>query len=136
MFARRRPRSGCGLDAASLSLYADGGLDTPAAARVQAHLGGCKGCRRELEDLRRLSALLGDALATPPRTAVERAGALARAKARIRRRPSRVAWWEFPASRLPVLGAALLAVLSLAEAFRLSGLEEQALALALSFGLF
>ena len=124
------------MDAASLSLYTDEHLDAGTRTRVEKHIDVCSRCRSELEELRRLAALLADVLATPARTQQDRWQALARAKERVAaiHRPWG-AWWELPASGLPVLYTALLVLLALAEAVSFGGLEEEALAVALSLGL-
>lgn len=137
LFGKRSARSECDVDAASLSACADGQLAAGEQARVERHVGGCDRCQTELARLRRLAALLADALAT---TAEDRWQARARAKERIaavRRagRPARWAWWELPESAMPVLGGALLVLLALAETITFGGLQEDALAIFSLLGL-
>ncbi len=125
------------MDAASLSAYADGQLAAGERTRVERHVGACDRCQAELARLRRLAALLADALATP---AEDRWHARARAKERIGAlcragRPARWAWWEFPESALQVLGGALLVLLALAETITFGGLQEDALAIISLLGL-
>jgi len=137
LFGERSTRSECDVDAASLSAYADGQLAAGEQARVERHVGACDRCQAEIARLRRLTALLADALATP---AEDRWQARARAKERIaalRRsgRPARWAWWELPGGALPVLGGALLVLLALAETVTFGGLQEDALAIFSLLGL-
>ena len=125
------------MDAASLSAYADGQLAAEEQARVERHVGACDRCQAEFARLRRLAALLADALAIP---AKDRWQARARAKERIapvRRagRPGRWAWWDLPESAPPVLGGAPLVLLALAEAVTFGGLQEDALAIFSLLGL-
>ena len=120
---------------ASLSLYVDGQLEGGTRARVGQHIGVCSRCRSELEELRRLAALLADSLAAPARSAQDGRQALARAKERIAaiRRVggrARAAWLQFPESALPVLAGALLVLLALADTVGFGGLEEDVVAVA------
>jgi anti-sigma factor RsiW len=52
--------------AADLVAYLDGEHAERETARIEAHLGTCLNCRRELEQLRRLRALLGELRAIEP----------------------------------------------------------------------
>lgn len=49
-----------------LGAYVDGALDARQGEALAAHLVSCAPCRREVEELRRLRALLRDAGPTPP----------------------------------------------------------------------
>jgi anti-sigma factor RsiW len=125
------------VEAASLSAYVDGQLAAGEQARVERHVGACDRCQAELARLRRLAALLTDALATP---AEDRWQARVRARERIAAfrhagRSPRWAWWELPDSALPVLGGALLVLLALAETITFGGLQEDALAIVSLLGL-
>ncbi len=137
LFGERSAPAECDVEGASLSAYADGQLAAVEQARVEWHVGACDRCRTEIARLRRLAALLADALAAP---AEDRWQARARARERIatlRRagRPARWAWWELPESALPVLGGALLGLLALAETITFGGLQEDAIAIFSLLGL-
>ncbi len=135
LFRRLHTGSECGAAGASVGAYVDGQLDDETRARVERHVGGCRRCRSEVEELRRLAALLEDSLATPARGPEELREALARAKERVAAtRPlggrARASWLALPESALPILGAALLMLLALGEAVSVGGLEEDALTVA------
>src|SRR5439155_25392529 len=56
-------------DVEALSAYADGRLDAPAAARVEAHLASCGACRARVEGLREVRTMLRSLPeAEPPRS--------------------------------------------------------------------
>ena len=59
--------------AADLVAYLDGEHEEGEAARIEAHLGTCLSCRRELEQLRRLRVLLGELHPIEPSAAFDAA---------------------------------------------------------------
>jgi len=140
LFARLVSGSECGAVRASVGAYVDGQLDDETRARVERHVAGCHRCRREGEEFRRLAALLEDSLAAPARGPDELRQALTSAREHLTaiRLPgsrARASWLALPESALPILGAALLVLLALGEAFSVSGLEEDALTVASYLGL-
>ncbi|MCP4519386.1 MAG: hypothetical protein GY824_29670, partial [Delftia sp.] len=73
-----------------LQAYHDGELASRRLRKVEAHLAGCATCRAELDELRSLTALLGQSpgasVLTPPARFVAQVGL------RLSRRPERPAW--------------------------------------------
>jgi anti-sigma factor RsiW len=124
------------MDPASLTLYTDGLVDAGTRARVEQHITVCSRCRTEVEELFRLATVIADAAAIPARTPERILDARSRVKERViaihRPRRSR---WDFPASGLPVLGAAVLVLLALAEAVTFGELKEEVVAVALFLGI-
>lgn len=119
-----------------LAGYADGELEPRLRAQVDGHLPVCPACRRALDDVRRVNALLAAALSPPPVSAVARARTLARIRAGITmRRPRSVGAWAGLMEAPALLGTAALVLLAVVEAASFGGLEEQVLALALYLGL-
>jgi anti-sigma factor RsiW len=90
-----------------IAAYCDGELSGAKLRQVKAHLAGCPACRREVEDLRALSAMLHASPAHQPRTRADRfaaqvalrlppAGSLADANRPPRRSFWRLAWQSVP----------------------------------------
>jgi len=136
-FLRRwRRGSSCGIDPVSLSAYADGQLDGAARATVERHIDACGRCRSQLTELRWLTAQLVESLAWPPLGAEERTRGLAQVRDRIDElrlgeAPAWERWLRFPEGPVPVMAAALLVLVALADTMSFGGLEDVAFILAL-----
>ncbi len=108
----------CEAFAAELVAYFDGEHTETDAARVEAHLGTCLACRREIERLRRLRALLGELRPLEP-SADFREGMWRRLDAVPPRavRRSRAVLWTVPA----LAAAAAVALVWYSSIARIAG---------------
>lgn len=105
-----------------LALYALDILHGPDRETLEAHLVGCEGCRRELEQLRGDAALLAlsvPASRTPHRTRQRLMHAIANEPRRRATRSRQHGWW------IPALTAAALAFIALFLAYQNKTLRQQ-----------
>jgi len=97
-----------------LQAYHDGELESRRLRKVEAHLAGCATCRAELDELRSLTALLGQSpgasVLTPPARFVAQVGL------RLSRHPERPAWQRALETGWRWVPAGLLGTLAVGEA--------------------
>lgn len=92
-----------------LAAYLDGELSARDRSEVEAHLGGCAACARQLEELAAVDAAVRDLPADAPPGYFE--SFPARVRARVGSRPRR-AWWGPPVWYAAAAAAVMLAVLA------------------------
>jgi anti-sigma factor RsiW len=116
----------------SLVAYVDGELDVGERAAVDVHLRTCADCRRESEELRRLTLLVRGAFAEGPEADERWRDARGRAKWRIAavrrsRRRIPVAFRRIVEHPVRALAAMIVLSVAVAETLNLLGLDEQGL---------